>query len=43
MFTLFVLFLVEFARGHSGEPYYWATGLYVGSFTLLGLARSFRR
>jgi drug/metabolite transporter (DMT)-like permease len=42
-FVLFVTFLVENARGHSGEPYYWLSGLYVALFALLGVARSFRR
>ena len=41
-FVIFVTFLVEFARGHSGEPYYWMSGLYVFLFVLLGLARSLR-
>ncbi|HEY4975735.1 MAG TPA: hypothetical protein VII05_00090 [Gaiellaceae bacterium] len=42
MVTTFVIFEVEFARGHSGEPYYWMSGLYVFLFVLLGLARSLR-
>jgi hypothetical protein len=41
-FVLFVTFLVENARGHSGEPYYWLSGLYVALFALFGVARSFR-
>ncbi len=41
--VLFVIFLVEFARGHSGEPYYWLSGSYVALFILFGIARSVRR
>ncbi len=45
-FTLFVVlfgvFLVENARGHSGEPYYWLSGSYVALFILFGVIRSFR-
>jgi hypothetical protein len=42
-FVIFVTFLVEFARGHSGEPYYWLSGLYVGAYVVFAVARSFRR
>jgi hypothetical protein len=41
--ALFVCFLVETARGHSGEPYDWLLLLYVGLFFLFGIIRSFRR
>ena len=41
--VIFVVFLVEFARGHSGEPYYWLSGSYVALFILFGIARSVRR
>jgi len=41
--VIFVTFLVEFARGHSGEPYYWLSGLYVGAYVVFAIARSFRR
>jgi hypothetical protein len=41
-FVLFAIFLVENARGHSGEPYYWLSGVYVALFALFGVARSFR-
>ena len=40
--VLFVTFLVEYARGNSGDPYYWLSGIYVGSFVLFAIARSFR-
>jgi uncharacterized membrane protein YfcA len=40
--VVFVIFLVEFARGHSGEPYYWLSGLYYGSFVVFGIARGLR-
>ncbi len=39
----FSIYVVEFARGHSGEPYYWLSGLYVILFVLLALARRLRR
>jgi hypothetical protein len=41
--ALFVCFLVETARGHSGEPYDWLLMLYVGLFFLFGIARSVRK
>lgn len=41
--VIYVIFLVEFARGHSGEPYYWLSGLWVGAYVLFAVARSFRR
>jgi len=41
--VIFVVFLVEFARGHSGEPYYWLSALWVGAYVLFAIARSFRR
>lgn len=41
--VIYVTFLVEFARGHSGEPYYWLSGLWVGAYVLFAVARSFRR
>ncbi|HEY5160940.1 MAG TPA: hypothetical protein VII83_07685 [Gaiellaceae bacterium] len=41
--VLFVIFLVEDARGHSGEPYYWLSGLYFGLFVLFAVARSFKQ
>jgi drug/metabolite transporter (DMT)-like permease len=40
---VFICFLVENARGHSGEPYYWLSGLYVALFILFGIARSVRK
>jgi hypothetical protein len=40
--VLFIAFLVENARGHSGEPYFWLSGMYVGLFVLLSIARGFR-
>jgi len=40
--VVFACFLVENARGHNGEPYYWLSGLYVGLFVLLTVVRSFR-
>lgn len=40
---VFICFLVENARGHSGEPYFWLSGSYVALFNLFGLIRSFRR
>jgi hypothetical protein len=41
--VVFAGFLVENARGHSGEPYYWLSGLYVGLFILFMFIRSFRK
>ena len=41
--VVFSCFLVENARGHSGEPYYWLSGSYVALFILFGLIRSFRK
>jgi len=41
--VLFICFLVENARGHSGEPYYWLSGSYVALFIVFGLIRSFRK
>jgi hypothetical protein len=37
--VILVIFLVEFARGHSGEPYYWLSGLYEGAFVVIAVAR----
>jgi drug/metabolite transporter (DMT)-like permease len=41
--VVFICFLVENARGHSGEPYYWLSGSYVVLFILFGIARSVRK
>ncbi|MGD0166447.1 MAG: hypothetical protein ABSC51_04040 [Gaiellaceae bacterium] len=41
--VIFVMYLVEFARGHSGEPYYWLSLLYEGAFVVFALARRVRR
>jgi hypothetical protein len=40
--VLFICFLVENARGHSGEPYFWLSGLWVWAYLLFAVARSFR-
>ncbi|MGA9761701.1 MAG: hypothetical protein WBQ14_04695 [Gaiellaceae bacterium] len=45
-FALFVAVsvtaLVEYARGHSVEPFYWMTALYIGLFVLAGFIRKLR-
>jgi hypothetical protein len=41
--VVFVCFLVEEAREHSGEPYYWLSGLYVGLLVLFGVIHGVRR
>ena len=41
--VVFVCFLVENARGHSGKPYYWLSGSYVALFILFGIVRSARK
>jgi len=40
--VIFVLSQVEFARGHSGEPYYWLSGLYYGLFVLFAVIHRVR-
>lgn len=39
----FSIYLVEFARGHRGEPYYWLSMMYVLLFAFLAVARGLRR
>jgi hypothetical protein len=34
--------LVEYARGHSVEPFYWMAALYLGLFVATGLVRKLR-
>ncbi len=41
--VIWVVFLVEFARGHSGEPYYWLAGIYAGMFIVASAAEGLRR
>ena len=41
--VVFICFLVENARGHSGEPYYWLSGSYVVLFILFGIVCSARK
>ncbi len=41
--TIFCVYLVEFARGHSGEPYYWLSAIYVPLFVLLAIGRSLKQ
>jgi hypothetical protein len=41
--TLYVGFLVDYARGDSGEPYYWAVGLYTLLFILIAVGRTLRQ
>jgi hypothetical protein len=43
MLVTFSTYLVEFARGHSGEPYYWLSMTYVLLFAFLAVARRLRR
>jgi hypothetical protein len=39
----FSIYLVEFARGHSGEPYYWLSGMSLLLFVFFALTRRLRR
>ena len=41
--VVFSCFLVENARGHSGEPFFWLSALWIGTYVAFFFVRSFRK
>jgi hypothetical protein len=41
--AVFICFLVENARGHSGEPYFWLSALWMGTYLVFFFVRSSRK